>query len=219
MSAAADPPGTSVQFEASGLAKSFKRRRIFQDIEFRLTRGESLGVTGRNGSGKSTLLKILAGVLSPSRGEVALRLDGAPVADRFAHLGFVSPYLQLYDELSGWENLDFARRVRKLTVADDALSRLLERVNLYGVRNELVRSYSSGMKQRLKYAFALIHTPPLLLLDEPTSNLDREGTGTVHELMAEQVSRGILVVASNDAEDLTRCEDLIDLDNRPAVKM
>jgi heme exporter protein A len=205
----------TILFEATGLTKLFNRRRIFADVAFQLGAGQALGVTGRNGSGKSTLVKILSGVLSPTRGEVSLQRAGelVPPIDRYRHIGLVSPYLQLYDEFTGWENLDMVRNVRGIRAPDAFLAQLLERVNLKDRSHDLVRTYSSGMKQRLKYAFALVHEPAILILDEPTSNLDRDGIRTVYGIMEEQKARGILVVATNDTEDLAYCEQLVDLNS------
>jgi heme exporter protein A len=203
-----------LKLDARGLSKVFHRRKVFSGISFSLATRGSLAVTGRNGSGKSTLIKILAGVLSPTRGEVQLMLSGKPVppAERFAHIGLVSPYLQLYDEFTAWENLDLFRKIRAVREGDDYLLGLLERLRLLERKDEPVRTYSSGMKQRLKYAFALLHRPPVLLLDEPTSNLDAEGILTVGSVMAEQKERGILIVATNDAEDLKQCTASVNLD-------
>ncbi|HUL43665.1 MAG TPA: ABC transporter ATP-binding protein [Bacteroidota bacterium] len=210
----------SIQLQAEGLAKTFNRRTIFSGISLSLREGESLAVTGRNGSGKSTLLKIISGVLSPSRGRCFLKIDDreVPAASSYTHLGFVSPYLQLYDEFSGIENLELFTRIRGHQVPRPFIEALLERVNLAQRSRDQVRTYSSGMKQRLKYAFALLHNPQLLLLDEPTSNLDSEGMATVYQIMEEQVTRGILIIATNDAEDLKRTDRVLDLNSLAAEK-
>src|ERR1700741_2232489 len=199
-----------IALHISGLTKFFNRRKIFSDITVNLRNGNSLAVTGRNGSGKSTLLKILSGVLSPSKGEVTLCIDDRIVlpADRFQHIGLVSPYLQLYDEFTGWENLEIARTIRGIHVPDKELVQLLELINLKDRRHDLVRTYSSGMKQRLKYAFALVHHPYVLFLDEPRSNLDSEGITTINHIMEEQGKNGILIVGTNDAEDVQYCEQV-----------
>jgi len=206
----------TILFKTDKVAKTFNRRKIFSDISFSLNGSRSLAITGRNGSGKSTLIKILAGALSPSKGEITIEIDGKPVKpiDYFIHIGLISPYLQMYDEFTGWENLIFFRKVRGLNSDNEYLSELLRRVNLWERRNDYVRTYSSGMKQRLKYSFGLLHKPPILLLDEPTSNLDAEGISTVYEIMGEQKKNGILVVATNDTEDISMCESVIDLNIR-----
>jgi heme exporter protein A len=206
----------TIIFQTDNIAKTFNNRKIFSEISFSLKEKDSIAITGRNGSGKSTLLKILAGVLTPTRGTTELKIDGKIIKseDYFNQLGLVSPYLQLYDEFTGWENLDFFRRVRNINVEDKYLDELLYRFNIWERRNDYVRTYSSGMKQRLKYAFALIHKPPILLLDEPTSNLDAEGISTVYDTMEEHKRDGILIVATNDSEDIKHCGQVIDLNNQ-----
>jgi heme exporter protein A len=203
-----------VTFQASGLKKIYNRRTIFSDINFNLERAQSLSVAGRNGAGKSTLLKILAGVLSHSGGTVVLKFDGEEVhvGDHFQYIGFVAPYLQLYDEFTAFENLDIFRKVRRINVTDPFVDELFQRVNLALCRNDFVRTFSSGMKQRLKYACALLHRPQVLLLDEPTANLDAEGRAMVHEIVQEQKRNGIVIVATNEAVEIPWCEQVIDLD-------
>ena len=202
-----------ITFSAAGVSKIFNRRRILSDIHFSLQTTHSLAITGRNGSGKSTLVKILSNVLSPTRGTIDLTIDGKPipVVERFNYLGFVAPYLHLYDEFTGWENLHLFRNIRGLDIPVEFLGELLQRVNLLERKDDVVRTYSSGMKQRLKYAFALLHRPPILILDEPRSNLDAEGIATAYAIIEEQKQRGIVIIATNDHDDLAHCEHIISL--------
>jgi len=200
---------------ARNIRKDFNRRTVFRDLHFAVAgEGMSLAITGRNGSGKSTLVKILAGVLTPSKGDVEYRLDGIRIGpDDLRHvLGLVSPYLQLYDEFTAQENIDLLCAMRGSGRADPAnIDRLFEAMSLRQRRNDLVRTYSSGMKQRLKYIFALVHKPLLLILDEPSSNLDAEGISAVRTLVDEQKERGILVVATNDVLEAGWCVERLHL--------
>ncbi len=207
---------TEISLTGAGLKKAFNRRTIFSDISFTLGVHQSLAITGKNGTGKSTLIKIIAGVLSPTAGKVAFRIGEREVASAgvFAIVGLVAPYLQLYDEFSGWENLDLFRRIRGLNIPDDRVEGLLDRVRLAPRQNDQVRTYSSGMKQRLKYAFALLHQPPVLLLDEPSSNLDADGIAIVHEIISEQKERGMVIIATNDRDDLRLCDTVISVQPR-----
>ena len=108
----------------------------------------------------------------------------------------------MYDEFSGLENLLMFSKIRDLkNVSVSEANALLERFNIYKQRNDEVRTYSSGMKQRLKYCGALLHNPDILILDEPTSNLDEEGVATVRSLMIGYRRDRILIVATNDAAD------------------
>ena len=206
----------SVSITADGIEKRYNRRKIFSNINFALRENDSLAITGRNGSGKSTLLKIISGALSPTEGEISLTIENKNVAasDRFTLVGFVAPYLQLYDEFTALENLRLLRRIRGIRTSDETMLALLRRVNLFDRRNDFVRTYSSGMKQRLKYAFALLHEPPVLLLDEPASNLDDEGIATVRQIIEEQKKKGILIIATNEQHDAELCQQTIDLNKQ-----
>ncbi|MBI3364748.1 MAG: ABC transporter ATP-binding protein [Ignavibacteriae bacterium] len=195
------------------VSKSFNRRMIFSDISFILRTGESLTITGRNGSGKSTLLKIIAGILTPSQGRVEIDSEGStiPASTHYSMLGFVSPYLQLYDEFTALENLEIIQQIRGVRPSRDELRALLDRVGLNRRGDDLLRTYSSGMKQRMKYAAAIAHHPSILLLDEPTSNLDSEGKAIVREIVKEQQQRGIVIAATNETEEINLCKQLLPL--------
>ncbi len=206
---------SSLSIVGEGLRKEYDRRPVFRDVSFSASAGETLLVTGRNGSGKSTLVKIICGVLSPGGGTFSLTPDpGEPFRDERSRIGLVSPYLQMFDEFSAVENLSIAMGMRGLPFDQHRADALLERVAIFPRRHDPVRTYSSGMKQRVKYAFALIHTPPVLVLDEPMSNLDGEGIAIVRSIMAEQRSHGILVVATNDLSDIETHERWVDLNER-----
>ncbi|MCZ6776407.1 MAG: ABC transporter ATP-binding protein [Ignavibacteria bacterium] len=202
-----------VQVDAINIKKVFNRRVIFENISFSLSQRQTLAVTGRNGAGKSTLVKIVSNVLTPTGGRVTISCPTIIVANpHLALLGLVSPYLTLYDEFSAQENLRFALAIRGLQSDDQFINVLLKRVSLHTRGDDIVRTYSSGMKQRLKYAFALVHHPPILILDEPMANLDSDGIRIVREIMIEHREHGILMVASNNLSDIDRFDILVDLD-------
>jgi len=198
----------SIVLRAERVSKNFNRRNVFRDISFVLSPGDSLAVTGKNGSGKSTLVKILAGLLAPTNGLVAFESAGTTLNQDEIRplLGFVSPYLQLYDEFSAVEILNIVARIRSSGAHDPTRRRtLMEQFNLWGRKDDAVRTYSSGMKQRLKYVLALEHSPAILLLDEPTSNLDEDGISAVRSVVAGYGKSGVLVVATNDAVEAAWC--------------
>jgi len=205
---------SSMTLSLSGVTKEFNRRSIFRDVSFSLEGGDSLAVTGRNGSGKSTLVKIVCGLLSPTRGTIEYVNDGKSIEgeDVRNHIGLVSPYLQLYDEFSGMENLELLSAIRSdRNLENGRIEEALNDVGLWERRNDFLRTYSSGMKQRLKYAFAVVHRPDILILDEPTSNLDKDGIEMVIRRVSEQQKSGILIVATNDAEEATWCAKKVEL--------
>jgi len=203
-----------MKLTASHLTKEFNRRAIFSDISFTMEIGDSLAITGKNGAGKSTLIKTLAGLLSPTRGAVEYSLNGKKVeVDALRdQIGMVSPYLMLYDEFTAMENLTLLSRIRSNGFPIEEQSKeLLERFSLWTKRHELVRTFSSGMKQRLKFVFAVLHRPRLLFVDEPTSNLDAEGVRVVRGMIEKQKKTGMLIVATNSAQEAKWCKKRIHL--------
>lgn len=175
---------------------------LFRDLAFRIAGGEVLAITGRNGAGKSTLVQILAGLRTPRRGRVTLGVDGRAMPDeiRLFHGALVAPYLHVYDGLTARENLAFLAQTRALPMG--GIAGALEFVGLAGREDDRVAAFSSGMKQRVKYAAAYLAAPDLLLLDEPSANLDAAGLAVVRRICDWQRARsGLLVVATNDAAE------------------
>jgi heme exporter protein A len=200
----------NIRLELSDLAIDYGARRVVAGISLALGPGEVLVVAGRNGSGKSSLLRVLCGLQRPSRG-TARYLDAGrslqPDAAR-ALVGWLSPDLQLYRELTALENLQFFARLRGLRLTDPELRQRLAEVGLAGREHDLLAAYSSGMAQRLRFAYALLHDPPVLLLDEPTVTLDQHGAALFEQIAVRQRERGLLVIATNDPREL-RFGDLV----------
>ena len=200
--------------ELNNLIKYFGRRLIFDGINFSFTSRNIYGVSGPNGSGKSTLVKIIADLISPTRGRVDHKFGQKIIEPENLHnyLGFVSPYLFLYDEFTAEENLRYSSNIRGIKFNQERSDFLLSELNLFERRNDLVRGYSSGMKQRLKFIFALIHEPKLIILDEPTSNLDNPGKEIVYRIISEESKKNLVVIASNEDSDLRLCNEVIELE-------
>jgi heme exporter protein A len=180
---------------------------LFRRLSFTLRSGESLAVTGANGAGKSTLLRILAGVLAPKAGTVTLTVDGDPIGDEEHPLraGLVAPALGLYGALTARENVAFLAEARRLGDAAARIESVLGRVGIADRADDPVSTFSSGMRQRVKYAAALLADPPLLLLDEPAANLDAPGREMVSSVVDEQLAQGgMVVVATNRADEAER---------------
>jgi heme exporter protein A len=194
----------------------FGSRTVFRDVNLEVAGGQSAVIMGGNGAGKSTLLKIVAGLLQPSGGTVEVRVDGKALDTRARrrHIGYVAPDLMLYRELTGVENLQFFARLRGLTLSHEELKAILTQVGLLGRGSDLAGNYSSGMRQRLKYAFALLGRPPILLLDEPTANLDTDGVEMVERIVAAQRERpggGLTLIATNEPREETWGEQRVRL--------
>lgn len=192
------------------LTRRFGALRVLTGVSGALESGGVLAVRGANGSGKSTLLRCLAGLLRPERGTIAAHEEGRELdaAARRGRVGYVAPDLSFYDELSSTENLDFFARLRGVAVEPGRA--LAARLDLPAGRP--FHALSSGMKQKLRWAFALQHAPLLLLLDEPFQNLDEAGERTARELLAERLAAGALaLVASPTRLDLPAVADEIRL--------
>ena len=205
-----------VRLTTVGLGHRFGARVLFRMLDLDVHGGRPLVVTGSNGSGKSTLMRILAGVLRPSRGDVAL-YDGdrtVPVEERPLRCGMVAPYLNVYEHFSPLENLEFICRVRGLDDARERSRSVLERVGLSGTlvgrEGDPVRTFSSGMLQRVRLACALVADPVALLLDEPTATLDEAGVRVVHGIAEDEAADGkIVVIATNEPAEADRYADRV----------
>ncbi len=203
-----------ITLKSENITKIYNRKTIFKNITFDISEGTAFAITGKNGSGKSTLVKILCGVLSPTKGSISLTVNEQQVVypDYYPHIGLVSPYLNMYEEFSAEENLQFIKKIRGLdSTADSFAEELLKEFGIYDHRKKEVRNYSSGMKQRLKYCAALLHQPPLLVLDEPASNLDELGIAAVRNRMVLQKQKGILLFATNDKDDLRFADTIFEI--------
>lgn len=211
MSTSNFPDINKIHFEANNLRKTFDRKLIFKDVSFSLSGGSSLAITGKNGSGKSTLVKILAYIISQSSGELSMKLDDKVIdkKDYYKHIGLMSPYLNLYDEFTAYENLLYTSQIRR--IGKNRIDDILNTIGLYNRRNDLLKIYSSGMKQRMKLAFAIIHNPSVLLLDEPTSNFDAEGVKLVESIAEQYKKDKVLIIATNDEHDKSLCESEVNL--------
>jgi len=199
---------TNYSLILQNLTKSFGRRLIFKNINAEFNTGSIYGLTGSNGSGKSTLAMIIADILSPTSGKVIHKIENRELSSEklHNHLGFVSPYLMLYDEFSAEENLIHFMKIRGLKIDNDRIKILLDEFSLYDRRNDLIKAYSSGMKQRVKFIFSLIHSPELMILDEPTSNLDTAGKDKVYEIIEKESKNKLIIIASNEENDLALCK-------------
>lgn len=192
-----------LSLELENVSKRFGERRVFENVNLKLESPSSLAVIGPNGSGKSTLLKIICGLIRPTQGKVRIKINGQEIKKEAhrAFWGLVALDVELYEELTAVENLGFISRLRDSKPSEIELKQKLEQVGLKGRENEPVGSFSSGMKQRLKYAVALSSSPKILILDEPSSNLDEEGVFLMEKIIEEQKKIGMIILATNDLKE------------------
>lgn len=201
--------------EATDISQQFNRRLIFENVSFAVSSGHSLAISGPNGSGKTTLVKIICQLLRPTNGKMLIRSNDNVITSHeiYPYLGLVGPYLQLYQNLTAFENYTFFSRIRGRAVDNQEFKSLMERLGLRGRELDEIRTYSSGMMQRLKYVMAMMHNPEILLVDEPTANLDENGSEIIHELMESQKKKKILILATNEPEELKFGEEKVILNS------
>lgn len=198
----------------SGISKSFGREHVVRDLSHVFEPGSRTALLGPNGSGKSTLLQLVGGISIPTKGTVVHELNGTALeADRvYRHISIAAPYLSLYEELSLREAITSHMRFKPLR-GNLALEEVARTALLEKHLDKPVRDFSSGMKQRLKLALAILSDTSLLLLDEPTSNLDANGSAWFRELLEKNLEKRTLVVASNrQAEETFACGFRIEVD-------
>ncbi len=200
--------------KVENLKKNYGERKVIKSLNLEISQGESIAITGPNGSGKTTLLKLLVSLLRPTSGKVTY-FDNNRVLnaeERRDRISFVSPYLNLYDQLSAEENLKFFTAVRGKNITGKEIDSLLDRVGLEGRGMDLVSGYSTGMKQRLKYAVALSNHPDFLFIDEPSSGLDDSGKAMMTALIEEYRADSIIVIATNETEEYALAQKQWQLD-------
>ena len=178
------------------VTKTFGQHRVLDALDLDVQQGELLCLLGRNGAGKTTLLKILAGLLKPEAGSIWLDDRMVNYSESHARhaIGLVMHQPFLYEHLTGIENLRFYARIYQKPEDDAALEKALIRVGMQRFGGKPVRAYSRGMKQRLTIARALLHNPRVLLLDEPYTGLDLQGSLLFNQLMLEQKQQGHIVI-------------------------
>jgi heme ABC exporter ATP-binding subunit CcmA len=178
--------------EVQGLKKSFGFKPILRGVNLNASAGERVALLGANGAGKTTLLRILAALSSPTAGTVCLNgLDIERDAQGIRRLvGFVAHTPYLYDELTALENLLFFGKMYSVKDAKERSRQLLQRVGMEKRANERVHTLSRGQVQRLSLARALLHSPQLLLLDEPDTGLDQEGNELLADILSEHIMQG-----------------------------
>ncbi len=171
------------------LGKRFDHGWLFRHLEFSLEPGCHLTIRGRNGSGKSTLLRMLVGLMEPTEGAI----------NRFNQsIGFFALDGALYGSLTVREHLEFGAAMQNVAISVDEW---LERIQLSHADTRPCGKLSTGMRSRVKLALAIMASPSILVLDEPTAGLDERGRELVQDLAADQLKSGLIISATNESSD------------------
>ena len=223
----------TVQIKLDDVGKRFRYEWIFRNLSTTFEGGKTYALLGSNGSGKSTLMKILSGHLSPSAGKIVFTIDEKKQDEDniYKHISYAAPYVELIEELTLTEMIQFHIKFKPLSkgVLSDSktltVNGLIEVLNFDKSRHKEIRFFSSGMKQRLKLALAICSDSPILLLDEPTTNLDAQGVAWYRQLMSRfTVSEGNLdsfgkegnrltIIASNIEHDYDFCDKMLNIED------
>jgi ABC-type multidrug transport system ATPase subunit len=224
-----------MQITLNNVGKRFNREWIFRRFTYQFQLGKKYAVTGANGSGKSTLLQVIAGSLTHNEGTVeisngqwamgnmqqatgneqwainnmqSLKEQQTTNENFYQQISIAAPYLELIEEMTAKEMLLFHAQFKPLS---NVLSteEMLQTVGLQNTINKQIRYYSSGMKQRLKLAQAFFSNTPILLLDEPTTNLDADGIALYHHLINNYTANKLVIISSNDKQEYDFCEEVI----------
>ncbi len=198
-----------MQIAVNNLGKRFNTNWIFRHINYEFLLNKTYAITGANGSGKSTFLQVLAGATEKSEGEIIFTnasIKNIPTEKHFEHITLAAPYLELIEEFTLQEFFEFHFKFKNI-LPGYTIEKIINAIGLISASNKQIRNYSSGMKQRVKLAQAFYSQVPVVLLDEPTTNLDEDGIGLYKKLFTQLASNRIIIVASNDAQEIALCNE------------
>ncbi len=194
------------------IGKKFQYEWIFRNLNFDWKNGEKNAIIGGNGSGKSTLLHLLSGVTSPSEGDILYSTEKKRFSPAyiFYHLSWVAPYIDLIEELNLKEIFEFHTAFKNMPIS---FKDWADNIQIPTKRHfTALRFYSSGMKQRVKLGLAFASQTPLLLLDEPTSNLDVVGIDWYRtQILAQNMENRLCIIASNQVHEYDFCQQILNL--------
>ena len=198
----------------SNAGKRFNREWIFRHFTFEFLPGKSYAITGPNGSGKSTLLQVLSSSIENSEGAIQWIINDKKVdVDQvYKSVSIAAPYLEVIEEMTVKEFLSFHGEFKNL-LPEISIKEIIAIIGLEKSANKQIRYYSSGMKQRVKLAQAIFTDAPLLLLDEPCTNLDETGYALYHELIGKYCAGKTIIVSSNDVNEYSFCGEKINISN------
>jgi ABC-type multidrug transport system ATPase subunit len=207
------PKAVQMTITLSDAGKRYNRDWIFRHFNYTFVAGKSYAITGANGSGKSTLLQCIGGAIALNEGKLQYTTTSSVKIDKEAvhpHLSIAAPYLEVVEEMTGTEFLQFHQQFKPLLAAV-SIKEIIELVGLSSSAHKQIRYYSSGMKQRVKLAQAIFSDVPVLLLDEPCTNLDSSGITLYQQLINDYCSNRLVIVSSNDEAEYGFCGERVSM--------
>lgn len=207
-----------IEVRLNNVGKRYNREWIFRHCSYTFTSGKNYAITGPNGSGKSTLLQVIAGATLHNEGTIEYNNGQQTTSNEqhYTNISIAAPYLELIEEMTAKEMLNFHSKFKPL-IQSHSIEEMLKIVGLENAVNKQLRYFSSGMKQRLKLAQAFFSNTPVLLLDEPTTNLDADGIKLYHTLISNYTKNKLVIVSSNVKEEYGFCEEVIEITDYKSV--
>jgi ABC-type multidrug transport system ATPase subunit len=196
--------------------KRFNREWIFRKLNHEFISGNAYAITGSNGSGKSTLLQCIAASMNLNEGSLKIQTVSAAgikdiaTDDIHQQLAICAPYLELVEEMTAIEFLTFHQQFKPLMQAV-SIPEIIAIIGLEKATNKQIRHYSSGMKQRIKLAQAVFSDTPVLLLDEPCTNLDLDGYRLYHQLITSYCHQKMVIICSNEEAEIDFCTERLNI--------
>jgi ABC-type multidrug transport system ATPase subunit len=199
-----------MKISVADAGKRFNREWIFRNLNLELHSNQHYAITGHNGSGKSTFLQCIAGSLYTTEGKINFNLNGKTLEPEvvYKQLSICAPYLELIEEMTPTEFLSYHASFKPFIKGWNATS-IIEEIGLAKAKQKQIRYFSSGMKQRVKLAQAFFSDTPVLLLDEPCTNLDQQGIDLYKQLISSLCSNRLVMISSNDATEYSSCTEFI----------
>jgi len=194
--------------------KRFNRDWIFRHLTYEFSAGRSYAIIGPNGSGKSTLLQVLSGAMEVNEGNIQCVMLGAhcSIEELYKSISICAPYLEVVEEMTLMEFLNFHAGFKPFLPSITS-AKIISILGLENAVNKQIRNYSSGMRQRVKLAQAIFSDVPVVLLDEPCTNLDAAGIQLYHDLIDEYCKNRMVVVSSNDEVEYRFCNQRVNIND------
>jgi ABC-2 type transport system ATP-binding protein len=201
-----------MKISLTNLGKRFNNEWVFRNVNYQFETGKKYAITGPNGSGKSTLLQIISGSTIFNEGNISYSENKKSVDSEkiFRKISFAAPYLDLVEEMSLTEFFSFHESMKGWLSSLDS-KEIIYLSSLENAAHKQIRYYSSGMKQRVKLAQAIFSDVPVVLLDEPLTNLDTNGVSMYYRLIEKYCKSRLVIVSSNDSKEYSFCNEIIDI--------